>query len=60
MPEASPTPWVLELVLSMGIFASVTWGFLILFKPRTYRPDPPSVESPVDEDVPEEPPSRGE
>lgn len=41
MPEASDTPWMLELAMFVGVFSAMTWGFLVLFKPRTYRPETP-------------------
>ena len=43
MPEATSAPWMLELALFVGVFSALTWGFLVLLKPRTYRPDPPDA-----------------
>lgn len=48
MIETTPTPWMLDAAIFVGVFSALTWGFLVLFKPRTYRPDP-GVE-PADEE----------
>jgi len=42
MPEATDAPWMFEAALFVGVFSAMTWGFLVLFKPRTYRPDEPA------------------
>jgi len=48
MPEVTSTPWYFDAVLFIGAFSAMTWGFLVLFKPRTYRPDD-DPEGPVEE-----------
>lgn len=52
LPEglASPPPAILSLVVWIGAFSAVTWGMMVLFRPR---PRPPRIER-VDEE-PDEP-----
>ncbi|MEN0061748.1 MAG: hypothetical protein AAGA48_06325 [Myxococcota bacterium] len=37
MPEATPTPWMFDAAVFVGVFSALTWGFLVLFKPRLYQ-----------------------